>query len=72
MQLRLAKQSRGYYSSTHGKMTITVSDPSAVVGGKSQWQITIEDGDELVLNEWCATKRECYELGVNFLMNDLS
>ena len=71
MKLQLNKQSKGYYSSTHGTMTITVSDPSVIVGGKSQWQIIIQDGDEIVLNEFANTKRECYEFGVNFLMNDL-
>ena len=71
MKLQLAKQSQGYYSSTHGTMTITVSDKSVVIGGKSEWQIVITDGDEITLNECCATKRECYEIGVNFLMNDL-
>ena len=72
MKLQLNKQSKGYYSSTHGTMTITVSDPSVIVGGKSQWQIIIQDGDEIVLNEFANTKRECYEFGVNFLMNDLA
>ncbi len=72
MKLQLNKQSKGYYSSTHGTMTITVSDPSVIVGGKSQWEITIQNGDEIVLNEFANTKRECYEFGVNFLMNDLA
>jgi uncharacterized protein YjlB len=71
MKLQLNKQSKGYYSSTHGTMTITVSDPSVIVGGKSQWEITIQDGDEIVMNEFANTKRECYEFGVNFLMNNL-
>jgi hypothetical protein len=71
MKLQLNKQSKGYYSSTHGTMTITVSDPSVIVGSKSQWQIIIQDGDEIVLNEFANTKRECYEFGVQFLMNDL-
>ena len=72
MKLQLTKQSQGYYSSTHGTMTITVSDQSVVIGGKSEWQIVITEGDEITFNECCATKRECYEIGVNFLMNDLT
>ena len=48
-------------------MTIVVSDASMVIGGKSQWQIVITDNDEICLNEFSATKRECYEIGVNFL-----
>ena len=68
--LNLKKQSHGYYANTVDKMTITVSDQSVVVGGKSQWQITIVDGDEIVLSEFCATKRECYKIGVKFLMDN--
>ena len=68
MKLQLEKKSQGYYSSTNGKMTITVSDMSVVIGGKSQWQILIEDGDEIALNECCDTKRECCQIGVNFLL----
>ena len=71
MKLKLDKQSQGYYSSSHGTMTITVSDQSVVVGGKSQWQIIITDGEEITLNEFCSTKRECYKIGVQFLMNEI-
>ena len=71
MKLQLNKKAQGYYSATDGKITITVSDASAVVGGKSRWQIVIEDGDEIALNEYAATKRECYEMGVKFLITDL-
>ena len=71
MKLQLNKQSKGYYSSTHGTMTITVSNPSVVIGGKSEWQIIITDGDEIELNAWCATKSECYNIAVAFLMNDI-
>ena len=70
MKLQLTKISQGYYSSTHGKMTIIVSDSSMVVGGKSQWQITIIDDDEIVLSEFAKTKSECYNIGVKFLMNN--
>jgi len=67
MQLQLNKKSNGYYSSTHGNMTVTVSDISAVVGGNSQWQITIMLDDEIVFDEWAKTKKDCYALGVKFL-----
>jgi len=72
MKLQLNKKSQGYYSSSHGTMTITVSDSSVVTGGKSEWQILIIDGDEVTLNEFFSTKRECYEVGVQYLMNDIS
>ena len=72
MKLQLTKQSQGYYSTPHGTMTITVRDQSVVIGGKSEWQIVITEGDEITFNECCATKSECYEIGVNFLMNDLA
>jgi hypothetical protein len=53
-------------------MTITVSDSSVVTGGKSEWQILIINGDEVTLNEFFSTKRECYEVGVQYLMNDIN
>ena len=67
MKLQLQKRSRGYYSATDGKLTITVSDSSVICGGESEWQIVIEDNDEIVLSEFCATKRDCYSIGVRFL-----
>lgn len=67
-KLQLKKISSGYYSSTHGDMTITVSDSSKVVGGKSQWQIVIMNGNEIELSEFGKSRDDCYAIGVKHLM----
>ena len=69
MTLALNKTSLGYYTSTHGDMTITVSNTAAVIGGKNQWQILIVKGDEIVLSEFANTKTKCYEMGTRYLID---
>tara|TARA_B110000495_G_C22429579_1_gene270876 strand:+ start:251 stop:481 length:231 start_codon:yes stop_codon:yes gene_type:complete len=69
-QLSLTKTFKGHYEKTVEGTTITVSNPSYVTGEKSDWQLTIDEGnEELTVNEWFPTKRECYEFCVNWLMN---
>jgi hypothetical protein len=48
-------------------MTITVSNSATVIGGKSQWQITIIDGNEIELSAFANTKAECCMIGVKHL-----
>ena len=68
--LNLNKTCRGYYEKSVDGTTITVSNPSHVIGGKSDWQLTIDEGyEEYTVNEWFPTKRECYEFCVNWLIN---
>lgn len=65
--LNIKKISRGYYTNTYGSMTITVSNSATVIGGKSQWQITIIDGNEIELSAFANTKAECCMIGVKHL-----
>jgi hypothetical protein len=73
--LKLTKKWRGYYELTAHGITVSVTDTSVVVGGRAQkakthslWQLMIETEDRSteLLNVFCATKRECYAVGVEY------
>ena len=68
-KLTLNKTCAGLYEKTVDGLTISVSNPGDVTGEKSEWQLIIDEGhDELTINEWFPTKRQCYEFAVNWLM----
>ena len=75
--LNLKKKWPGYYELTANGITVSVTDTSTAVGGRaakakshSLWQLMIETEDRSteLLNVYCATKRECYALGVQYFM----
>ena len=65
--LNLKKECAGYYSNSAGDLTITVSNPAAVVGGKSDWQLNITFAGETIVDEWFKTKKEAYSFAVEWL-----
>jgi hypothetical protein len=78
--LNLTKKHPGYYERTADGIRVSVTDTSVVVGGRSQkaksnslWQLLIEtsNGEAELLNVFCATKKECYDIGVRYFTRSL-
>ena len=69
--LNLKKQCGGYYSNKFDGITITVSNPYQMMRcGSNEWQITIENEKEVLMQTYFKTKKDAMQAGVNFVIEN--
>ena len=68
--VNLKKQSAGYYTNSAGSISITVSTPAAVCGGKVDWQLIVTVESKIVIDTWFDTKKEACQFATEWLLED--
>ena len=70
--LNLKKQRQGYYSISDNGIEITISNPFKCNGmGTDKWQLNILSGNNLIVNEWFATKKDAVKIGTNWVIENI-